>query len=376
MARLARAELFGADEIAVVHVVNRVVRRCLLMGDDPVSGKNFDHRKQWIENELKKLSAAMGIDLLGFAILSNHFHLILRSRPDVVATWDDTEIARRWLLLCPRRKNEDGSAAEPAECELNSIRHDPDRLAEIRLRLSDISWWMRLLCQTIAIRANREDGEIGKFWQSRYRAVRLMDEESLLACAAYVDLNPIRAALAETLEASDHTSVQRRIEAQRAEAVGLDAQPGYLAASDGGPPADVGSSKASTLPDRFLSPLELDERGGELGPCGNGSGTRCSDKGFLAMSVTDYLQLLDWTARQTVLGKRGATPVDTPPVLERLKLSPSVWCELVSNFGRLFSIMAGHPRIVDGSRSRRGRRRFHLTPRVRLLLGADRGAVQ
>ena len=376
MARLARAELFGADEIAVVHVVNRVVRRCFLMGDDPVSGKNFDHRKQWIENELKKLSAAMGIDLLGFAILSNHFHLILRSRPDVVATWDDTEIARRWLLLCPRRKNEDGSAAEPAECELNSIRHDPDRLAEIRLRLSDISWWMRLLCQTIAIRANREDGEVGKFWQSRYRAVRLMDEESLLACAAYVDLNPIRAALAETLEASDHTSVQRRIETQRAEAVGLGAQPGRLAASDGGPTADVGSSKASTLPDRFLSPLELDERGGELGPCGNGSGTRCSDKGFLAMSVTDYLQLLDWTARQTVPGKRGATPVDTPPVLERLKLSPSVWCELVSNFGRLFSIMAGHPRIVDGSRSRRGRRRFHLTPRVRLLLGADRGTVQ
>lgn len=133
------------------------------MGDDPVSGKNFDHRKQWIENEVKKLSAAMGIDLLGLAILSNHFHLILRSRPDVVATWDDTEIARRWLLLCPRRKNEDGSAAEPAECELNSIRHDPDRLAEIRLRLSDISWWKRLLCQTIAIRANREDGDVGKF---------------------------------------------------------------------------------------------------------------------------------------------------------------------------------------------------------------------
>ena len=71
MARLARAELFGANEIAVVHVVNRVVRRCFLMGDDPVSGKNFDHRKQWIEDELKKLAGAMGIDLLGFSILSN-----------------------------------------------------------------------------------------------------------------------------------------------------------------------------------------------------------------------------------------------------------------------------------------------------------------
>lgn len=73
---------------------------------------------------------------------------------------------------------------EPNECELNSIRHDPDRLAEIRRRLSDISWWMRVLCQRIAIRANHDDGEPGKFWQSRFRAVRLMDEESLLACAA------------------------------------------------------------------------------------------------------------------------------------------------------------------------------------------------
>ena len=71
---------------------------------------------------------------------------------------------------------------------------------------------MRVLCQYIAVRANREDHELGKFWQSRFRAVRLLDEAALLACAAYVDLNPIRAAMAETLEQSDYTSVQRRIQ--------------------------------------------------------------------------------------------------------------------------------------------------------------------
>jgi hypothetical protein len=104
MARLARVELFAADEVAVVHVMNRVVRRCFLLGDDAVTGKNYDHRKQWIEDELQKLAGAMGIDLLGFSILSNHFHLILRSRPDVVTLWDDTEVARRWLLACPAEK--------------------------------------------------------------------------------------------------------------------------------------------------------------------------------------------------------------------------------------------------------------------------------
>ncbi len=55
---------------------------------------------------------------------------------------------------------------------------------------------MRLLCQRVAMRANREDEENGRFFQDRYKAVRLLDEASLLACAAYVDLNPIRAGLA------------------------------------------------------------------------------------------------------------------------------------------------------------------------------------
>ena len=90
MARLARAEVFGPSGIATVHVMNRVVRRCFLMGDDPVSGKHFDHRKGSIKQQLVKLAATMGIDLLGFAVLSNHFHLILRSRPGVVETWDDS----------------------------------------------------------------------------------------------------------------------------------------------------------------------------------------------------------------------------------------------------------------------------------------------
>ena len=84
MARLARVEVFAADEVAIVHVMNGAVRQCFLMGDDPLTGKNFDHRKEWLEDELRRLAAGFGIDLLCFAILSNHFHLVLRSRPDVV----------------------------------------------------------------------------------------------------------------------------------------------------------------------------------------------------------------------------------------------------------------------------------------------------
>ena len=64
MARLARVEVFAPDEVAIVHVMNRVVRRCFLLGNDPVTGKNYDHRKVWIEDLLKRYAAQFGIDLL------------------------------------------------------------------------------------------------------------------------------------------------------------------------------------------------------------------------------------------------------------------------------------------------------------------------
>ena len=177
---------------------------------------------------------------------------------------------------------------------------------------------MRLLCQQIAVRANDEDQEVGKFWQARFRAVRLLDEQALLACCAYVDLNPIRAAMAETLEASDHTSIQRRIQAQQASeskpaaskrANVLPVQsPGDTQKPDTNKSRNHQHVALPASPDGFLSPLTLEERTGELGAVPSQGGLRCSDKGFLPLPQGDYLALLDWTARQSVPGKRGATP--------------------------------------------------------------------
>jgi len=389
MARLARCEIFDPREVAVLHVMNRVCRRCFLLGKDPVSGKSFDHRKGWIENELKRLAATMGIDLLAFACLSNHFHLILRSRPDVVETWNDHEIARRWCQLCPAKKCSDPASYEPSSAEIAMLVNCPERLNEVRLRLSDISWWMRILCQKIAIRANMEDGELGKFWQSRYRAVRLLDEESLLACAAYVDLNPIRAAIAETLETSDFTSVQRRIQSM----LGGETVPSTQADLSVVPSNDIAPPITATTPSicestiatktaaahsgcgivspAFLAPVELDQRGDTSGPCPSVSGHRCSDKGFLAMALDEYLVLLDWTARQHVSGKRGSTPQDLPPIFARLTIRPEAWCELASDFGRLFGAVAGQPHRIDEHRSRRKQRPYRIRRRTRELFSGD-----
>jgi len=325
--------------------------------------------------------------MIRFACLSNHFHLILRSRPDVVETWSDEEIARRWCRLCPAKKCADRSSYEPSPAEIAMIVNCPERLAEVRLRLSDISWWMRILCQKIAIRANMEDGELGKFWQSRYRAVRLLDEESLLACAAYVDLNPIRAALAETLETSDFTSVQRRIQSLlddgAAPSLATDSTveqsktsdcPSTTAPSECESAAVITSAQpgmdCGTRSSLFLSPLELDQRGDTVGPCPSFTGHRCSDKGFLAMSLEEYLELLDWTARQRVSGKLGATPENLPPIFARMKVRPEAWCELASDFGRLFGVVAGQPQRIDEHRSRRQQRQYRIRRHTRELFAS------
>lgn len=212
---------------------------------------------------------------------------------------------------------------------------------------------MRLLCQNIATRANREDEEVGRFWQSRFRAVRLLDEAAIVACAAYVDLNPIRAAVADSLKTSDYTSVQRRIQSRSAE-------------SD--------AKKPSTKPDGFLSPVPekpVAASKPDLGPVPSRTGVRCSDKGFLPMSEEAYLTLLDWTGRQLHRGSRGRIPVNCELVLKQLGLDRRTWCELVAQFGKLFIHVAGRPRTIDASRSKLGQHRYHLRAKARSLLSED-----
>ena len=107
-----------------------------------------------------------------------------------------------------------------------------------------------------------------------------------------------------------------------------------------------------------------------LGPDESRLAQRCSDKGFLAMPLQDYLELLDWTARQTVRGKRGRTPEHVPPLLKRLGLDAACWCELVSDFGKLFCNVAGSAQTVDSMRSAQTHRRYHLRRRARESMSA------
>jgi hypothetical protein len=194
--------MLDPGEIQIVHTISRCVRRSFLCGDDPYSGESYEHRRQWIRDRLEFLSGIFGIDCLP-ARCGRH---VERSR-----------CARRWLRLFPPRREPNGSPAEPTPAEIDAIVNQADVLAQRRRRLSDVSWWMKCTTEAIARRANREDRCTGHFWEGRYRCVLLPDEAALLACAAYVDLNPIRAALAETPETSAFTGAKERMDDLAAE---------------------------------------------------------------------------------------------------------------------------------------------------------------
>ncbi len=365
MARVSRSEVFTPKEIAIVHLMNRVVRRCFLMGDDPLTGMNYDHRKVWIEDQFQLLAKYFGIDLLCYSVMSNHFHLILRSRPDIVETWSNEEVAWRWLMLCPKRKRKDGSPCEPKENEINAIVNNAKLLAQLRLRLSDISWWMRLVCQRIAQRCNKEDKVKGKFWESRFHAVRLLDEQAVLSCAVYVDLNPIKAQLAEDLEHNDHTSIQLRLR---------DFLIQRQSTSTGRSISEEERAMASRMQKlragNFLAPLEIDELNDPLGPHPSRTGYRLSDKGFLHMRLIDYIALLEWTTRYILSQKRGEPFDERLSILERLNIKLDIWLALVTDFDKMFSQVAGSPSKVDAQRGQVRGQRFYMPRATRELMSA------
>lgn len=382
MPTYARSEIVADDEVGVYHCINRTVRRAWLCGDDPVSGCSYEHRKDWVRERLKELAGIFAIDVCAYAVMSNHLHVILRTRPDVAEAWSDDELARRWWRLFPRRKNKDGSAAEPAEHELAMIQADAEALAEKRKRLSSLSWLMRCLSERIARQANEEDDCTGRFWEGRFRSQRLLDETALLTCMIYVDLNPIRAKIAETPEDSDFTSGQDRIQGRQVRAAQKKKR--------GRPPKNL------PMPDKWLSPIELPEvepqqavlreeaDGTDLRPVTDavesftdqqslesvrsthkGVLRQTSCKGLLRMSEDDYLRLLDWSGRALRPGKRGSIPSDLAPILERLEVNSESWLDCIQNFGRWFRRAVGKPRSMQTAVSKSNRHSFHGITRAK-----------
>ncbi len=123
MARRNRAEVVVADEVGVYHCVQRVVRRAFLCGFDPLSGNSYNHRRSWIRDRLEPLAGLFGPEIAAFTALSNQLHVILRTRPGLVALWSDQEVARRWLTLFPGHTERANWADEFLEFNQNEEPH-------------------------------------------------------------------------------------------------------------------------------------------------------------------------------------------------------------------------------------------------------------
>jgi REP element-mobilizing transposase RayT len=258
---LPRSLLIDPGCTPYYHCVSRCVRRAFLCGRDAITGFDFEHRRAWIETRLLEQAEVFAIDLCAYAVMSNHYHLVLHINTDQQHRWTDADVVARWQRL--HRLPEWFESADDAKIAAT--------IAIWRKRLGSISWFMKCLNEPLARLANKEDGCKGRFWEGRFKSQALLDEAAVLKCMAYVDLNPIRANMAATPEDSAHTSVQARIE-NRAEAL---------------------AAMADESGDCFSLPIRK----------------------------TDYLMLVDWTGRQFRRGKRGWIRTTQPPIIERLQRS-------------------------------------------------------
>ena len=374
MARLARGEYLDPQTIQITHVVSRCVRRAFLCGTDPVSGNCFEHRRQWIQKRLEFLASVFAVDCLTYAVMSNHFHLILRNRPDIVRGWSDREIALRWLRLCPPRRNgKPTNPTKPTDSDVAMIVNDARRVAELRVRLSDVSWWVRMTTEKIARQANREDECTGRFWEGRFKAQLLLDEAAVLACAMYVDLNPIRAALAESLETSDFTGARARIDDLKDSKAEFDStrvkRTKLRPSQKSDRSAKTKSTKRSYHWERgrrrkrcgWLSPIEIKEGSDPIGSDVDEGHRRASLKGFLPMSLLHYLELLDFTGRQVQSGKKGSIPASVQPLLQQLGIEVDSWFRLIEGFGGLFNRAVGNSVSLSAEAGRRGQNWMHAS---------------
>lgn len=370
MPAYARRQIVDESVVGAYHCVSRCVRRAFLCGDDRFSGKNFDHRKVWLQERMETLAGIMAVDVLGFSVMSNHLHLLLRIRPDIAVAWTDEEVARRWWQLHPGRRNDDGTPADPEPAEIAMLLADTDALGSRRRRLSSLSCFMGALCEPIARRANKEDHATGRFWEGRFKSQAVLDEAALLACSIYIDLNPIRAGLAETPETSHFTAAYERIgarqrEAMRSASVSQEAEFTGAAAKAGAcvprraDMAKIPRGEAAThrRTDDWLSPIPNSDRVGCA--AGAASAHRASQQGFLPLALDEYLALLDWTGRQTRADKIGSVPAELQPILERLRVRPERWVESVLTLGRRFHRAIGRASSMAARAAGSGRRWLH-----------------
>jgi REP element-mobilizing transposase RayT len=276
--------------------ISRCVRRAFLCGRDRYTGRSFDHRKPWLLERLALLTSVFAIDVAAYAIMSNHFHLVLHIDRARALSWSDDEVLHRWTRIYKGpplvQKYLAGHTLDLFEMDLLAA-----ETTAIRNKLASLSKFMAALNEYMARKANIEDGCTGRFWEGRFKSQALLDTTGLLSCMTYVDLNPVRAGIARGLDDSDFTSIQDRIRA---------IQGGTRSVPD----RETETAGPAIKPS-LMAFAEV-EKEGRPDP-------------ELPFSLQDYLELADWTGRAVRNDKRGFIPADRPRILDRIGISDNQW---------------------------------------------------
>ena len=307
------------------HCVSRCVRHSYLCGIDKHSGQSYEHRRGWVEERLLFLSTIFAIDICAYAVMNNHTHVVLCVNKALAKNWSTDEVLRRChklhkgTLLTQKYVNGDTLS----QGELITL---DDTVEIYRKRLYEISWFMRDLNEHIAREANKEDGCTGRFWEGRFKSQALLDESAVLACMAYVDLNPIRAKIEKTPETSKHTSIQKRTQAVKNQ----QAQPSSLMPFAGNPRKNM-------------------------------------PKG-IAYSLKDYCELVETTGRCIRYDKAGCIDNAKSPILERLGLDSAQWLTLTTEFEKHFCYAAGAEQMMSAFKRHTHHQRLRGMTKAKELL--------
>lgn len=286
------------------HCISRCVRRAFLCGTDSLTGNSYEHRRQWIEDKILSLSAIFAIDVCAYAVMSNHYHIVLHINDKTADNWEFEEVIERWHQLFSgnllSRRYISGYNLGGAELKTLT-----DIVNVWRKRLMDVSWFMRIINEGIARQANEEDACSGRFWEGRFKSQALLDEAALVACMAYVDLNPIRAKMAVSPETSDHTSIKLRI-------------------------AQAVKSKRSS---------HIRQQVNQVFPF-VGNPRKNMPRG-IPFYLTDYIELVDWSGRVLRKKQQGVVANTSLPILQRLGIDIDSWLHLNCCFETAFKGFVG-----------------------------------
>jgi len=298
---IARRDIVDNETAGFYHCTNRCVRRTFLCGIDELTGKDYSHRKDWLEQRMLSLCDIFSVEIYAYAVLDNHYHIVLYLDPMLPLTWSDEDIAERWLNAYPGRL-EEPQFAQQRELKKQAIMGDKSKLKSYRKRLGSLSWFMGRLNEPLAKRSNQEDFCTGSFWQGRYSAQALLDEGAIFSCMAYVDLNPVRARMTDKLETSLNTSIKRRL--ATLETLESDARPSHL-------------KENITSINR----------------------PRHSKK--LSMTVNEYINLVEWTGQSIVYPNKAALPPTISTSLHRLNLQQTHWLKQIEHFEKHYCHVVG-----------------------------------